>query len=69
MKLSPTTWTAALGGLTSLLAMLSTLSLTTAELNNFLSPEWRFRIAVTSAVASAILKWINGWMAADKPAK
>lgn len=66
MKFSATTWTAALGGITSLLATLSTLSVMTAELNDFIPHHWRVRIAITSAIASALLKWINGWMSADK---
>jgi len=66
MNISATTWTAFLGGLTSLLALLSTLSVQFAEINAYIPEQWRIRIAITSAIASAILKWINGALTPDK---
>ena len=56
MNISATTWTAFMGGLTSLLALLSTLSVQFAEINAYIPERWRIRIAITSAIASAILK-------------
>lgn len=66
MKLSGTTWTAFFGGLMSLLAALSTLSLATQDIIPFLSPTWTARIAITSAVASFLLKWLNGFLTPDQ---
>ena len=66
MNISATTWTAFMGGLTSLLALLSTLSVQFAEINAYIPERWRIRIAITSAIASAILKWINGALTPDK---
>jgi hypothetical protein len=53
--------------ITGLLAFLAALPYTLGDAATIFPPEWKARIAVTSAIAAAILKIIQGHVSQDAP--